>query len=121
MGASQELEPDAASAHGADDRGDFKGRLPFAKRQLQIEDIVRMDLGLALNDTAAHRQIKHRSLTADFAPGKREIKPHGNPEMLSPVDQVSGMVRPETERQKAVAARGTAKRRRKKESGKMLP
>lgn len=121
LGASQELEPDAASAHRADDRGDFKRRLPFAKRQLQIEDIVRMDLGLAFNDTATHRQIQHRSLTADFAPGKREIEPHGNPEVLAAIDRMSGMVQPETGCQKAVAARWTAEWRHKEKGGEILP
>ena len=70
LGGSKELEGDAASAHRTDHRGHFKRRFTFPKRQLQIEDVVRMDLGLALDDTAAHREIEHRSLTANLAPGK---------------------------------------------------
>src|ERR1700704_1304701 len=58
---SKELEGDAASAHRTDHRGHFKRKFTFAKRQLQIEDVVCMDLGLAFDDTAAHREIKHRS------------------------------------------------------------
>ena len=70
LGCSKEFEGDAASAHGTDHRGHFKRGLTFTKRQLQIEDVVRVDLGFALDDTAAHREIEHRSLTANLAPGE---------------------------------------------------
>ena len=105
LGGSKELESNAARAHRTDHGGQFKRRLPFAKRQLQIEDVVRMHLGLALDDTTAHREIEHRSLTADLAPGEREIESHGNPEVFAAIDRVRGMVQPKTGRQKTVTAR----------------
>jgi hypothetical protein len=70
LSSSKELEGDAASTHRMDHRGQFKRRFPFIKRQLQIENVVLMDLCLAPDDTAAHREIEHRSLTSNFAPGK---------------------------------------------------
>ena len=75
LGGSKELEGDAASAYRTDHRGHFKRGLAFTKRQLQIEDVVRMDPGLALDDTAAYREIDHRSLTPDLAPVLREAIP----------------------------------------------
>ena len=104
LGGSKELESDAASAHRTDHRGHFKRELAFTKRQLQIEDVVRMDLSRALDDTATHREIEHRSLTSDLAPGEREVESHGNPEMFAAIDRMRGMVQPKTGRQKAVAA-----------------
>jgi len=94
LGGSKKLEGDAASAHRTDHRSHFKRKFTFAKRQLQIEDVVRMDLGLAFDDTAAHREIEHRSLTADLAPGEREIEPHGNPEVFAAIDRMLRMVEP---------------------------
>ena len=98
LGGSKELEGDAASAHGTDHRGHFKREFTFTNRQLQIEDVVRMDLGLALDDTAAHREIEHRSLTTDLAPGEREIESHGNPEVFAAIDRMRGMVQPKMRR-----------------------
>jgi hypothetical protein len=70
MRGPKELESDAASAHRTDYRGHFKRMFTVIKRQLQIEDVVRMDLGPALDDTTAHREIEHGSLTANLAPRK---------------------------------------------------
>jgi hypothetical protein len=57
-----------------------------------------MDLGLALDDTAAHREIEHRSLTTDLAPGEREIESHGNPEVFAAINRMRGMVQPKMRR-----------------------
>jgi hypothetical protein len=70
LSGAKELEGDAASTHRMDHRGQFKRGFPFIKRQLQIEDVVLMDLRLAPDDTAAYREIEHRSLTSNLAPGK---------------------------------------------------
>jgi hypothetical protein len=68
LGGSKELEGNAASADRMNHRGHFQRRFRVVKGQLQIEDIVRMDLGLTLDDTAAHREIEYRSLAANLAP-----------------------------------------------------
>jgi hypothetical protein len=70
LSGSKELEGDAASTHRMNHRGQFKREFRFIKRQLQIEDVVLMDLRLTPDDTAAHREIEHRSLTSNLAPGK---------------------------------------------------
>jgi hypothetical protein len=70
LSGSKEFEGNASRTHRMDHRGQFKRRFPFIKRQLQIEDVVLMDLRLAPDDTAAHREIEHRSLTSNLAPGK---------------------------------------------------
>ena len=54
---SKELEGNTTRAHRTNHPGHFNRELSFVKRQLQIEDVVRMDLGLAFDDTAAHREI----------------------------------------------------------------
>ena len=67
---SKKLEGDAASADRIDHRGQFKRKLAVSKGQLQIEDVARMDLGLALDDTTAHREVEYRSLATNLAPGE---------------------------------------------------
>ena len=104
LGGSKELEGDAASAYGTDHRGHFKRKFTIAKRQLQIEDVVHMDLRLALDDTAAHREIEHRSLTADLAPRKREIESHWNPEVFAAIDRMLSLAEPQARREKSMAA-----------------
>lgn len=54
---SKELEGNATRAHRTNYPGHFNRELSFVKRQLQIENVVRMDMGLAFDDTAAHREI----------------------------------------------------------------
>lgn len=81
----KELEGDASRAHRSNQSGNFKRRLTFVKRQLKIEDVVRLNPSLTLDDTAAHRKIQHRSLTSNLAPGEREIEPNGDPEMFASV------------------------------------
>jgi hypothetical protein len=120
MRGPKELECDAASAHRTYYCGHFKRTLTVIERQLQIEDVVRMDLGPAVDDTTAHREIEHRSLTANLAPGEREIESHWNPEVFAAIDLMRGVVKPKTGRQKAVTARWTAERRHKEERGKMF-
>jgi hypothetical protein len=70
LSGSKELEGDAASTHRMDHRGQFKRGFPFIKRQLQIENVVLMDMRLAPDYTATHREIEHRSLTSNLAPRK---------------------------------------------------
>ena len=90
MRGPKELECDAASVHRTYHRGHFKRTFAVIKRQLQIEDVVRMDMGPALNDTPTHRKIEHRSLTANLTPGEREIESHGNPEVFAAIDRMRG-------------------------------
>jgi len=120
LGGSKELESDAASTHRTDHRGHFKREFTVIKGQLKIEDVVRMDLSRALDDTATHREIEHRSLTSDLAPGEREVESHGNPEMFAAIDRMRGMVQPKTGRQKTVTARGTAEWRHEEEAGEVF-
>ena len=70
LSGSKELEGNAASTHRMDHRGDLKRVFTFTKRQLQIEDVVLMNLGLTLNDTAAHGEIEHSSFPLNLSPGK---------------------------------------------------
>src|SRR3954462_2487874 len=121
MGGSEKLECNAASAHGTDHRSHFKRRLTFAKRQLQIENVIRMDLGLALDDTAAHREIEHRSLTANLTSREREIESHGNAKVFASVYRMRGMVQSKTRRQKTMAARWATEWRHEEEGSEALP
>src|ERR1043165_10036222 len=100
MGSSEELEGDASSTHGTDHRSHLKRRFIFAKRQLHIENVIRMDLGLARDDTATHREVEHRALPADLTSGKREVKSHGNSEVFASLDGLGGLVQSKTGRQK---------------------
>jgi hypothetical protein len=70
LGGSKELEGNASRTHRMDHRGQFKRRFTLIKRQLQIKDVVPMDLRFAGDDTTAHREIEHRSLTLNFSPRK---------------------------------------------------
>ncbi len=117
---SKELEGDATGAHRTNHPGHFKRKFTFVKRQLQVEDVVRMNLGLALDDTAAHREIKYRSFTANLTPGEREIEPHGNPEMFASIDRMVWMAVPQARREKAMVAGRTMERRDKDERGHMF-
>src|SRR5687767_15083514 len=63
LSGSKELEGNAASTHRTHHRGDLERVFTFTKRQLQIEDVVLMNLGLTLDDTAAHGEIEHSSFT----------------------------------------------------------
>ena len=117
---SKKLEGDATSACRTDHRGHFERKFTIANRQLQIEDVVRMNLCLALDDTAAHREIEHRSLTANLAPGKREIESHGDPEVFAAIDRMRGMVQPKTGRQKAMATEWTTEWHHKDQGGEVL-
>jgi len=79
-----------------------------------------MDLRFTLDDTAAHREIEHGSLTTNLAPGEREVESHGNPEVFAAIDRMRGMVQPKTGRQKTVTARWTAEWRHEEEGGEVL-
>jgi hypothetical protein len=121
MGGPEELERNAASAYGTDHRSHFKRRFTFAKRQLQIENVVRMDLGLALDDTAAHREIEHRSLTANLTSRKREKESHGNAKVFASVYRMRGMVQSKTGCQKTMTARWATEWRHEEEGSEALP
>ena len=79
-----------------------------------------MDLGLALDDTAAHREIKDRSFTANLAPGEREIEPNRNPEMFASIDRMVWMAVPQARREKSMVAGRTTERRDKDKRGHMF-
>ena len=70
VSGSKELEGNAASTHRMYHRRDLKRGLALTKRQLQIEDVALMNLGLTLDDTAAHGEIEHSSFTLNLSPGK---------------------------------------------------
>jgi hypothetical protein len=104
LGSAKELEGDAASADRTDHRGHFKRQFAFTERQLQIEDVIGMDKGFTPDDTATHREIEYRSLTADLASGEGKIEPHGNSEVFASIDWMRGMIQPKTGRQKSMTA-----------------
>ena len=79
-----------------------------------------MNLCVALDDTAAYREIEHCSLTTNLAPGEREIESHGNPEVFASIDRMRGMIQPKTGREKTVTARWTAEWRHEEEGGEVL-
>jgi hypothetical protein len=117
---SKELEGDASSAHRSNHPGYFKRRLTLVKRQLQIEDVVRLNPGFTLDDTATHREVKHRSFTANLAPGEREIEPNRNPEVFASIDRMVWAAVPQTRREKAIVAGRTMERRDKEERSHMF-
>ena len=98
---SKEFESDAPRAYGSNHPGHFKRRFTIVERQLQVEDIVRMDLGFALDNTTAHREVEYGSFTANFSSGEREIKSNGNPEMFTSINRMVMM---------AIHRRGARKR-----------
>lgn len=120
LGGAKELEGDAASADRTDHRGHFKRKFAFTERQLQIEDVISMDKGFTPDDTATHREIEYRSLTADLASGERKIEPHGNSKVFASIDWMRGMIQSKTGRQKSMTARWTTEWRHEDEGGEMF-
>ena len=107
---AQELEGDAALADGAHHRGDFERRLVSPGSDFKIKNIVNPHVSLALDDAAAHREVEHRPLAADFSTGKGKKQPHGYPKVLTTVDRMSRLIQSNPRRQEAATALRTRKR-----------
>ena len=92
LGRAEKLERDPPWTDGAHHGGDFQWLILLACGNFQIEDIVDVHLGLALDDAAAHRQVQDRAFSAYFPPREREKKPNGNSEVLATIHRVPRIV-----------------------------
>lgn len=82
----EKLERNTPLADRSDHGRHFQRRLILIGRDLQIKNIIHVDLSVALDDASADRNVHYDALSAHFAPGKRQIEAHRNPEMLTSLD-----------------------------------